>query len=90
MIAILFDVIGMSEEKFAEVHARLGAAGQAAPDGRVDHIGYLVGDQVKVVDVWESAEKFEAFGAVLIPILHELGIDPGEPQISPVALHQVG
>jgi len=34
--------------------------------------------------VWESQEKFEAFGATLIPILTGLGVDPGEPMVAPV------
>jgi hypothetical protein len=37
-----------------------------------------------VFDVWESEELFQAFGGVLMPILEELGVDAGEPQIAPV------
>jgi hypothetical protein len=37
-----------------------------------------------VFDVWDSQESFEAFGATLLPIMAELGADPGEPQVSPV------
>jgi hypothetical protein len=39
---------------------------------------------IQVFDVWESQESFQAFGATLVPILAELGVDPGEPQVSPV------
>jgi hypothetical protein len=31
--------------------------------------------------VWDSKEQFEAFAARLTPILTELGIDPGEPEV---------
>jgi hypothetical protein len=34
-----------------------------------------------VYDVWQSPETFEAFGATLMPILGEVGIDPGEPAV---------
>jgi len=37
-----------------------------------------------VYDVWESPEQFQAFGATLMPILAELGIDPGEPAVMPI------
>jgi hypothetical protein len=37
-----------------------------------------------VFDVWESEESFDAFGQTLMPILAELGIDPGQPQVSEV------
>ena len=40
--------------------------------------------QIQVFDVWDSQESFEAFGATLVPIMAELGVDPGEPQVSPV------
>ncbi len=40
-----------------------------------------------VYQVWETTESFEAFGATLMPILVELGIDPGEPSI--MALHRL-
>jgi hypothetical protein len=34
----------------------------------------------RVVDVWASEEAFRRFGATLIPILRELGIE-GEPEV---------
>jgi hypothetical protein len=40
-----------------------------------------------VYQVWESPKAFEAFGNVLMPILSEVGIDPGEPSI--MAIHRV-
>ncbi len=35
-------------------------------------------------DVWESQESFEAFGETLVPIMRELGSDPGQPQVRSV------
>jgi hypothetical protein len=32
----------------------------------------------------DSEDQFNAFGETLMPILQEEGIDPGEPDISPV------
>ena len=37
-----------------------------------------------VYDIWESPETFQAFGEVLMPILAEVQIDPGEPAIMPI------
>jgi len=31
--------------------------------------------------VWESEQKFEEFGKTLIPILAEVGTNPGEPMV---------
>jgi hypothetical protein len=37
-----------------------------------------------VYDIWDSPESFQAFGQVLMPILADLGVDPGEPALMPV------
>lgn len=36
----------------------------------------------RVVDVWESQEALEQFGATLMPVLSEIGVE-GEPEIYP-------
>jgi hypothetical protein len=36
--------------------------------------------------VWDSEGTFAAFGQHLMPILAGLGVDPGEPRISPIEL----
>ena len=83
-ISIYFSPKSMSGEQFDEVHRRLDAAGQAEPAGRTYHCGIQMGENVHVFDVWESQEDFERFGKTLMPILQELGIDPGEPHLAPV------
>ena len=37
-----------------------------------------------VFDVWSSQAAFDKFGKTLMPILHQLGLDTGEPQVMPV------
>ena len=61
---------------------RLENAG--APDGRLYHCAMAAPGGVHVFDVWESQEKFDAFGATLMPILAAAGADPGEPMISEI------
>jgi hypothetical protein len=63
---------------------RLEAAGAGAPAGRLYHCAMEVDGLIQVFDVWESQESFEAFGATLVPIMTELGADPGNPMVSPV------
>ncbi len=36
-----------------------------------------------VLDVWESAEKFQAFGETLMPLIHQAGLKPDAPVIFP-------
>jgi hypothetical protein len=63
---------------------RLDAAGAGAPAGRLYHVAMESDGLIQVFDVWDSEESFQAFGATLVPIMTELGADPGEPQVSPV------
>ena len=80
-IAVYFHTKNMTLQGFNDVHARLAAAGAAAPPGRLHHSCFGEDGDLMVYDVWDSSASFEAFGAMLMPILEELGIDPGEPSI---------
>jgi hypothetical protein len=83
-IGIYFGQGNFPADKYDEALSRLDAAGAGAPDGRQYHVALEVDGKINVFDVWESQEKFEAFGATLMPILGELGVDPGPPMIAPV------
>ena len=37
-----------------------------------------------VYEIWDSPESFEKFGETLMPILGEIGIDPGQPEVMPL------
>ena len=70
--------------RYDEALERLAAAGAGAPAGRLYHVAMETDGLIQVFDVWESQEAFEAFGATLLPIMAELGADPGQPMVSPV------
>jgi hypothetical protein len=40
-----------------------------------------------VFDIWTSQASFDKFGKTLTPILQQLGIDPGQPNVMP--MHKV-
>ena len=77
----------MSLDQFEEVHRRLEAAGHGQESERLHHSCFGFEDNLMVYDIWTSAESFQAFGEVLMPIIAEVGFDPGEPVIMP--LHKV-
>ncbi|MGH9242949.1 MAG: hypothetical protein ACRD29_01255 [Acidimicrobiales bacterium] len=83
-IAVYFQTKNMTLDKFNEIHRRLDAAGAAEPKGRIHHSCFGEDGALMVYDVWESPETFEAFGATLMPILGEVGVDPGEPAVMPI------
>jgi len=69
---------------YDDVISRLEAAGAEAPAGRLYHVALESDGLVQVFDVWDSQESFEAFGTTLMPIMTELGADPGAPMVSPI------
>ena len=74
----------MTADQYNEIVRRLEEAGAGAPNGRLYHVCYGTGDQMRVTDVWESEETLGQFAQTLIPIAQQVGVDPGEPAISPV------
>jgi hypothetical protein len=83
-IAIYFSPTGMSAEKYDGIMKSLDAAGAAAPKGRTHHSTFGPPDALMVYDIWESQADFDAFGAILMPILAEAGVDVGQPDVMPV------
>jgi hypothetical protein len=71
-------------EKYDQAIRRLEDAGAGAPEGRTFHVALETNGEINVFDIWESQEAFEAFGATLIPILTELGVNPGTPMVTTV------
>lgn len=76
---VRFTPENMSTSKYDEIIKRLEAAGASAPKGRLFHVAFGDPNALRVSDVWDTKESFEAFGATLMPILQDVGVDPGEP-----------
>ncbi len=70
--------------RYDETLRKLEEAGAGSPPGRLYHVALETDGVINVFDIWESQEQFEAFGQTLVPIMSELGVDPGTPQISNV------
>lgn len=83
-LGVYFTPKSMNAQKYDEAMKRLSEAGAANPKGRLYHACIGSGDQLQVFDVWASQADFDAFGQILTPILAQIGLDPGQPQISPV------
>jgi hypothetical protein len=74
-IVAMFDVKGATASKYDEVIRRLTDIGQRVPDGQTYHVCYGDKQRLQVIDVFESQAKLDAFGARLMPILQDMGIE---------------
>ena len=68
-------------EQYDETIRRLEEAGDFPPDGLEYHTCFLSDGNVRVSEIWDSQDQLDAFGERLMPVLAEVGIDPGEPEI---------
>ena len=72
----------VTTEQYDETISRLESdGGDFPPDGMEYHCAFMAGGKLRVSEVWDSQETFEAFGRRLMPILAKVGIDPGTPEI---------
>ena len=79
----MFEVNGATAAKYDEVIRRLTAIGLRVPDGQLYHVCYGDRQRLQVINVFDSAAKLDAFGARLMPILQEMGIE-AKPTVAEV------
>jgi hypothetical protein len=87
-LGFYFNPKSFTKEQYDEAIRRLEQAGAGSPAGRTYHFAWVGQDGgIEVFDVWESRESFDKFGETLVPIMNELGADPGEPAV--VEIHNM-
>ncbi|MDX6618487.1 MAG: hypothetical protein QOK36_873 [Gaiellales bacterium] len=86
-VLIRFAPPSLQAEQYDEVVRRLTEAGVFPADGLDYEICFGSEGNLKVSQVWDSREQMEAFGQRLMPILQEVGVDPGQPEI--VEVHNI-
>jgi hypothetical protein len=80
-LVIRFSPPSLTAEQYDKVVRRLKDDGVFPADGLDYELCFGSGDNLKVSQVWDSREQLDAFGARLRPILAEMQIDPGEPEV---------
>ena len=84
-LGFYFAAKSFSPEQYDETDRRLEAAGAGAPAGRSYHCAFAAGPGgLHIFDVWDSQESFDKFGETLMPILSDVGVDPGEPMVAEI------
>jgi hypothetical protein len=83
-LGMYFTPSSFTPARYDDAIKRLEEAGAGSPSGRLYHVALEADGLIQVFDVWESEASFQAFGKTLLPIMKDLGADPGQPQASPV------
>jgi len=80
-IVTRFAPTSLTAQQYEESVRRLQELGDWPPDGLDYHVFFGSEGNLRVSEIWDSREQFEAFGERLMPVLVEIGIEPGEPEV---------
>jgi len=80
MITLVFDAPGVTAAQYEEACRLANCSQSNVPDGLIFHSASPTDSGWLVVDVWESEEKFRAFGERLGPAMEQAGINQ-QPRI---------
>jgi hypothetical protein len=78
VIAVYVSPEAMSFEQYQRIQSKLEAAG-APTAGRKHHSCFGEAGHLAVFDIWESQGDWDAFAAVLGPIIQEEGVTASRP-----------
>lgn len=83
MIGVYIRPAAMTPEQYKDIDAKVRATG-VEPKGMKLHSCFGEGPGIAIFDVWESQEEWDAFAAVLGPIVAASGQEPLQPMIVPM------
>ena len=87
-IIVRFAPASMTAEQYNEAVRRLKESDRGFPaDGLEYHVCFGTDGDLRVTEIWDSREQLDAFGERLMPVLADVGIDPGEPEV--VEVHNI-
>ncbi len=81
-IVVRFNPTSLSAETYDKVSNELKESGDWPPEGLDYHVCFGSDGELKVSEIWDSQEQFQAFGEKLMPVLNEAGIEfSGDPEV---------
>ena len=83
-VLVRFAPPSMTADQYDVIVARLYKEGIHPADGLELEVCFGSGDQMKVSILFDTMDAFKRFGESLQPVLQELGMDPGTPEIMEV------
>jgi hypothetical protein len=80
-VLIRFAPASLTVEQYDESVRRIQENGEWPPDGMEYHVCFGSDGNLRVSEIWDSQEQLDAFGERLMPVLSEVGIEPGQPEV---------
>lgn len=84
-IVVRFTPSSLTAVQYEESIRRLQQdGGQWPPAGMDYHVCFGPDGNLRVSEIWDSLEELQAFGERLMPLLADVGVEAGEPEVLPV------
>jgi hypothetical protein len=80
-LLVRFTPSTLTTDQYDETIRRLEKSGDWLPEGLESHVAFKSNGNLRVSEIWDSREQFDAFGERLMPVLKDVGIDPGQPEV---------
>jgi len=80
-IVVRFTPPSLTQEQYDESVRRLQEQGAFPPEGMDYHICFGEEGRLRVSEIWDSREQWQAFGERLMPVLADVGIAAGDPDV---------
>ena len=74
---------GLTRQQYDEVSRRMEAAGNWPPDGMDMHVLFGEEGDLRVSEIWDTEDQFNAFKERLMAVLDEVGVEHSEPEVFP-------
>jgi hypothetical protein len=88
-VVVRFPQSNVSKQQYDAVRGELEAAGDWPAEGCQLHVVFGSEDDIRVSEIWESADKAQAFGEKLGPRMEKAGIQlSGEVEVYDVLLYE--
>ena len=80
-ILVRFTPTAVTTRQYDESIRRIKETGDWPPDGLEYHVAFGSDRNLRVSEIWDTREQWEEFGKRLMPLLADIGIEPGEPEL---------
>lgn len=80
-IVVRFTPASLTRDQYDETVRRMQEAGTFPPAGMDYHVCFGEEGSLRVSEIWDSREQWQAFGEQLMPVLADVGIEPGDPDV---------
>lgn len=81
-ILVRFHPKNLTADQYDQVVRQEEGTDTFPPDGREYHVCFGTDGDLRVSEIWDSAEQLQAYGEILMPMLADAGVElSAEPEI---------